>query len=349
MLRFISMTALIFLLSSAGSLALAQKYFKGVANTGSNATLALPTTANPNLMGAPLVTGDEIGVFTPDGLCVGATVWENQNVAIIIWGDNDQTPRLDGIRPGEQMRFCVWRQSTSTAYGEVSAAYSLGDGNFTPNGIYILASLAANAVITPTAPQLAAPADGATNLTNIPRLSWYTACGARTYTLQIANSAAFANLIIHQTGIDSTFYDFSGAASNTTYYWKLSAQNSVGTSAWSDTLSFTTGIITGVEKALPEIPQGFILHQNYPNPFNASTMIGFHLPSTSVVTLKIFDVRGSEVATLVNGKKSAGDHRARFDAAGMASGVYFYRLEVRGAGLYTGRKFVESKKLILIK
>lgn len=349
MSRFISMTALIFLLSSAGSLAFAQTHFKGVSSTGSNATLALPSAANPNILGAPLVTSDEIGVFTPDGLCVGATVWENQNAVIIIWGDNDQTPHLDGIRAGEQMRFCVWQKSSGTGYGDVSVTYSSGNGLYSTNGIYVLASLTANAVVAPLPPALASPANGATGITTIPTLSWYTACGAGTYSLQIDDSPGFSSLIVEQNGIGSNSFVFAGVISNTTYYWRVNALNTVGISAWSDTSSFTTGIITPVEEALPEIPQRYMLHQNYPNPFNASTMISFHLPVAAVVTLKVFDVRGNEVSTLINGKKSAGAYLVRFDAAGLASGIYFYRLEARGAMLHTGLRFVESKKLLLIK
>jgi len=337
----------------ASSFVIAQTHFKGVSNTGSNATLALLTTANPNIMGAPLVTDDEIGVFTPAGLCVGAAVWEvGKNAAIIVWGDNDQTPapEIDGMRAGEQMRFCVWQKSSGTGYGEVSVSYSSGDGLYATNGIYVLSSLTANAVVAPLPPKLESPASGTTGITTVPSLSWYTACGAGTYALQIDDTPDFSSfLIVDQSGIDSTSYVFSGVASNTTYYWRVSSQNAVGASGWSSDRSFTTGMITGVDDASPEIPQGYILHQNYPNPFNASTSIGFHLPVAGVVTLKIFDIRGNEVATVLDGEKSAGDHRLLFDAADLASGVYFYRIEARASTPHAGQGFIEARKLLLIK
>jgi hypothetical protein len=106
---------------------------------------------------------------------------------------------------------------------------------------------------------------------------------------------------------------------------------------------------TPVREIGAERPADFSLEQNYPNPFNASTTIRFYLPVAGVAALKIFDVRGNEVATLINGKKSAGEHRLVFDASGIANGVYFYRLEVSGAPLYAGRKFIEGKKMLLIK
>ena len=329
----------IFAFPMAGSITLAQTHFKFVATTGNNATVAVPVTANPNILGAPLATGDEIGVFTPDGFCVGATAWEiNKNAAIVIWGDNDQTSEVDGMRPGEPMQFCVWRKSTNTGHGDVSANFSLGDGRYAANGIYVLASLVANAVTAPLAPKLELPADKITDIKNTPKLSWYTSCGARTYTVQIAGNPAFSPLVIDRSGIDSTFYVFNGAASNTTYYWRVRAQNNAATSGWSSEWRFATGIITGVENSLPERPQGYVLRQNYPNPFSANetlshpeTEIRFQLPEASHVVLKIFNLFGEEIRTLVDDRRGAGDHTLHWNGKDehgnpVASGVYLYQL-----------------------
>jgi len=85
----------------------------------------------------------------------------------------------------------------------------------------------------------------------------------------------------------------------------------------------------------------FYLYQNYPQPFNPSTKIKYQLPEVSTVTLKIYDVLGKEVATLVNETKSAGTYEVVFDATGLTSGIYFYTLN---AG-----SFSETKKMILTK
>ena len=85
----------------------------------------------------------------------------------------------------------------------------------------------------------------------------------------------------------------------------------------------------------------FDLHQNYPNPFNPTTTIEFDLPKTSNVTLKIFNILGEEVTTLVSDRLSAGSYSYEWDANNLASGVYLYRLETQG--------FVETKKMILMK
>jgi photosystem II stability/assembly factor-like uncharacterized protein len=83
------------------------------------------------------------------------------------------------------------------------------------------------------------------------------------------------------------------------------------------------------------------LHQNYPNPFNPNTTIKYQIPEISFVTIKVYDVLGKEVATLVNEEKPAGNYDIEFDGEGITSGIYFYQLQ---AG-----SFVETKKMIMIK
>jgi len=93
-------------------------------------------------------------------------------------------------------------------------------------------------------------------------------------------------------------------------------------------------------------PSSYSLSQNYPNPFNPATIISFSLASDSKVTLKIFDVLGQEVTTLVNGDLSAGIHNLNFDASSINSGVYFYTIEAKGVD---GSNFTSTKKMILTK
>jgi Secretion system C-terminal sorting domain len=100
-------------------------------------------------------------------------------------------------------------------------------------------------------------------------------------------------------------------------------------------------INTDVKDKQKIIPTIYKLSQNYPNPFNPSTTIEYSIPKTSFVSLKIYDILGTEVATLVNEEKPAGNYQVSFDASSLSSGVYFYRLP---AG-----SFVETKKMILLK
>jgi hypothetical protein len=106
-------------------------------------------------------------------------------------------------------------------------------------------------------------------------------------------------------------------------------------------LSYSTSITTGIADEKNLIPVIFDLHQNYPNPFNPSTVISWQLPVSSRVSLKVYDVLGKEVATLVNENKEAGYYETRFDGSALASGLYIYRLS---AG-----NFVSTKKMLMIK
>jgi len=103
----------------------------------------------------------------------------------------------------------------------------------------------------------------------------------------------------------------------------------------------TSGGITGVEEVNNSTLSGYFLSQNYPNPFNPSTIISYSLPVTSQVSLKVYDVLGNEVATLVNDYKSAGSYYVDFNSINLSSGVYFYSL--------TAGSFTETKKLILLR
>jgi Secretion system C-terminal sorting domain len=89
------------------------------------------------------------------------------------------------------------------------------------------------------------------------------------------------------------------------------------------------------------IPEQWILYQNYPNPFNPATTIKFDLPKTSEVTLKIFNILGAEIASLVSKQLPAGTYSYKWDASNLASGVYLFRLEAEG--------FVETRKMVLMK
>jgi hypothetical protein len=89
------------------------------------------------------------------------------------------------------------------------------------------------------------------------------------------------------------------------------------------------------------VPNDYLLSQNYPNPFNPSTTIKYSVPELSFVTIKIYDVLGSEVAILVNEEKPIGTYEINWNAENLSSGVYFYQLK---AG-----SFVDTKKMILLK
>jgi hypothetical protein len=100
-------------------------------------------------------------------------------------------------------------------------------------------------------------------------------------------------------------------------------------------------MITSVETPSGDIPKNFILNQNYPNPFNPSTTIKYSLPSESKVIIKIYNLLGQEIKTLVNAMETAGNHQITFTAGKLSSGVYLYRIQ---AG-----DFIQTKKMVLLK
>jgi hypothetical protein len=132
-------------------LALGQAHFTFMSNTGNNAVIGIPLAVNPTVGGTPLAAGDEIGVFTPAGLCVGATVWNGVGaVAVTVWEDNPQTVPVDGIKAGELMKFRVWRQSSSIESTSATVTYSMdpsGAGTYVASGIYVMSGFAATGVV----------------------------------------------------------------------------------------------------------------------------------------------------------------------------------------------------------
>ena len=126
-----------------------------------------------------------------------------------------------------------------------------------------------------------------------------------------------------------------------------------GASIDSNTVSFTTSDAysafafvgapekTTAVKDYSGTPTIFSLRQNYPNPFNPTTVISYQLPAVTRVTLKVYDILGNEVGTLVNTTQPAGIHSVQFSGSGLASGVYFYRLSTPD--------YVRTMKMILLK
>jgi hypothetical protein len=94
-------------------------------------------------------------------------------------------------------------------------------------------------------------------------------------------------------------------------------------------------------KPVNAVPEAYRLSQNYPNPFNPSTTIKFALPHAGPVTLRVYNVLGEEVVTLISGEHPAGTFEASWDASGLPSGVYFYRL--------TAGEYIQTKKMVLMK
>ncbi len=180
---------------------------------------------------------------------------------------------------------------------------------------------------------------------NVVTLSWSTATELNNHGFEIERSLDKINLPGGKVGwITIGFREGKGTTSEpqqysysdilldieaTNHYYRLKQVDFDG--------SFKYSSIVEVEIA----PLVFSLSQNYPNPFNPSTTISYQLPVNSFVTLKVYDVLGNEVATLVNEEKLAGEYEIDFNASEMGSGIYFYKLQ-------TG-SFVKTNKMVLMK
>ena len=169
---------------------------------------------------------------------------------------------------------------------------------------------------------------------------------ARVYSLAVSGTNLFAGTaggVFLSTNNGTSWSAASTGLPNSTVYALVASDTSLfagtgGGGVWRRPLS---EMITSVKTASMNLPKHLTLGQNYPNPFNPATTITFGLPSKSFVSLKVFDVLGREVSVLLSEELSAGTYSRRWNARGLASGVYFYRLQ---AGDY-----VETKKLMLLR
>jgi hypothetical protein len=111
------------------------------------------------------------------------------------------------------------------------------------------------------------------------------------------------------------------------------------TSGWGSLPTYRSGIQKHMKsdgnsnEVVNQLPNGYALEQNYPNPFNPTTNINYSLQNAGHVTLKVYDMTGREIATLVNGRMNAGAHTVTFNASNLSSGVYIYALEANGVRL----------------
>jgi photosystem II stability/assembly factor-like uncharacterized protein len=187
----------------------------------------------------------------------------------------------------------------------------------------------------------------------------HTTDGGATWTTQVAhqgipfNGVFFTDVnsgtvvsgsdILHTTDGGNEWMAQSSGAGNALHAVLFTDANTGTVVGDSGTILRTTnGGVTSIERGYQYVvPKHYQLSQNYPNPFNPSTTISYQLRTQSRVTLKVFDVLGREIAPLANELNPPGRYTVRWDASGVPSGVYFYRLQ---AG-----SFVNTKKLILLK
>jgi len=191
---------------------------------------------------------------------------------------------------------------------------------------------------------LIAPANGATvNLTPSTSFQWRAATSQQDdphyYQLRVWGPGV--DTLIRSADTSLTLSALPGMQSGQTYSWHVWIKDEFTAVTSQDTFQFTydpTATSADDDGIKPSV---FSLAQNYPNPFNPSTVLSFNIPYSSFTILAVHDLLGREVATLVNESKPAGSYQIEFDASGLPSGVYFYKL--------TAGRFVETRKMVLLR
>jgi hypothetical protein len=150
----------------------------------------------------------------------------------------------------------------------------------------------------------------------------------------------------HGTTLEPQHYEFVDiTAAAGRWFYRLKQIDLDGAIHFTDPIE--VDVLTGVaEQGMPTV---FSLAQNYPNPFNPSTLIPFSVHVSGFTSLKVYDVLGREVATLVNESLTPGSYAVEWDASNVPSGVYFYRLVAEDASAGSARSFVATKKTILAR
>ena len=301
--------------------------------------------------GALAPVGSILKAYDPQGVLIGVDTFGVDPTAgpgyfgyMPCYGDDPATTPLDeGASTGDSIRFTINGRAATLVTGDAIWADQQQKR----------VNLAANASV-------------ALSLASSPNDTLVTINRTIKLTIGIKNdgngidfyrvTATNSDTAFHTTHEDSFVYADSGATvyvtfdiQTPTFVSGLDTVDVVNFTVYSqvDETQFQSGSVnvilslTDVPGHGGRLPDGFVLNQNYPNPFNPSTIISFSLPSRSEVRMDIIDLLGRTVETLELGEQSAGDHQLEYNASGMASGVYFYRIQTSFGA--------QSRKMMLLK
>jgi hypothetical protein len=241
---------------------------------------------------------------------------------------------LTGLTPGATYYWQVRARITTVGAGSESVWSTLGYFTLSPGAASVV-------------PLAGSPINGYPINNTSATISWIIPAPSTsklTYELEYSTDKNFGSSQ-KITDLTSTSVTLQGLEKNKDYFWRVASKTEKGeVSSFSAPTAFSTGSVVSVEESV--IPNTFELMQNYPNPFNPSTQIKFSIPVNGFVTLKIYDLLGKEIKTLINSEYSAGSHSMQWngdDNLGnkVSTGIYVYRM--------TSGNFASSKKMLLIK
>ncbi|MGK9476169.1 glycoside hydrolase family 78 protein [Melioribacter sp. OK-6-Me] len=246
---------------------------------------------------------------------------------------NNYSYQLTGLTPG------------ATYYWRVRGYYS--GSNYTPYSTIFSFTIDPGA--SSVVPVVGSPKGGVVINTAKPMLSWFVPAPSKSelkYDVELSSTSEF-----NDTRTFENLAQLHAAVETLTpgeYYWRVRSKTGNGdVSNYSEAGYFKVGDnVTDLEESLGEVPADFALEQNYPNPFNPETVIKFSLPKSQFISLKIYNVLGQEVKTLVYREFQAGNHSVVWNGKDnygntAAAGIYFYKID---AG-----EFTAVKKMILMK
>ena len=189
-------------------------------------------------------------------------------------------------------------------------------------------------------PTLQLPANNSINIAASPLFTWDSVPQATSYRLVIATNTNFTagGTVYDQDSIMGLSQQVNGLSVNKRYYWRVMGMSGSTPGMYSTTFSFKTAASTGINNLTDA---GFLLGQNAPNPCNASSLIEYTIPDRGMVTLKLFDIQGRELATLLNEKKDKGAYEFNLDLSKYPDGNYFYKMSFE--------EYVQVKRLVVLR
>ena len=323
-----------------------RKYFWRVASVGDGGTVWSAVKSFTTGIGAPRVTTLTLPPFGATTVATSTVVrWgfpagamsfrvqvaKDSSFATIVFDDSSSTLGACAVTKLLAATKYYWR---------VCGKNASGVGPWSPMSSFTTASGTAVGVV-PTQTGLDRPADGSKSTILPVRLFAFGTPTATFSHFQVSTDSLFTHPVTEDSMCIMTVFEAQGLKASTTYYWRARIRNDFGWGAFSMAWSFTmASSLTGVEQLMEEIPVEYSLSQNFPNPFNPSTTLRFSIPKSGIVTLKIYDLLGRELTTLIAQELSPGYYQAVW-RANVPSGVYVYRIQ---AG-----DFVQSKKMLLLK
>jgi hypothetical protein len=308
-----------FILSIAFISVSGQTHFTFTSQTGNNMTVIAQTSINPTINNQPLAKGDEIGVFTPAGLCVGARTWDSiNNKAITVWGDINVTPDTTGMFSGETLSYRIWDSSLALELPATATYDTLppatARGTYVVNGISFLATLFA-----PPMPQkilLVSPSNSITINVDSAIFVWLKGTPLiNRYALEIATDSLMSSIFFTDSAVIDTTRTYKGFSAGTSYWWRVRAHNGSGWGIYSDTFKLTVASTAAV------LPESYSL--NFYGVSNARSFISYALPAPSHVSIRLYTIQGKLVTSFIDSYQAAGYHQIPANLTSLSKGFYF--------------------------